>query len=200
MTRSLTSREIVALTVLGLLLEGPSHTYNLNREIRTRKMAFVTGLPRSVYHAVDRLAADGLVRLVETSRDGRRPERSVYEITEDGTRRFYEELTDLLMTPTEDRLPFTIALSFAVRMTPETVARLLATRASRLRAELAEVETMLDLGKTHVHRLALLEWEYTQKLRQAELDWVDRLGAEIASSRLGWDPEAILRDPSILSV
>jgi DNA-binding PadR family transcriptional regulator len=198
-TRSLTSREIVALTVLGLLLEGPSHTYHLNREIRTRKMTFVTGLPRSVYHAVDRLAADGMVRLVETSRDGRRPERSVYEITEDGSTRFYEELTDLLMTPSEDRLPFTIALSFAVRMSPDTVARLLKTRASRLRAELAEVETMLDLGKTHVHRLALLEWEYTHKLRQAELDWVDRLGTEIGSSELDWDPEAILRDPSILS-
>ncbi|MGW0520111.1 PadR family transcriptional regulator [Crossiella sp. NPDC003009] len=199
MTRSLTSRDIVALTVLGLLLEGPSHAYNLNREIRTRKMDFVSGLPRSVYHAMDRLAAQGLSRLAETSRDGRRPERSVYEITDGGRKEFYEALADLLMAPTDKELPFTIALSFLIRLAPQEVLAVLRKRAARLRAELAEVDASLEVGRQHVHRLALLEVEYTRTLRRAELDWLDQLVADIAASRLDWDPDAILRDPSILS-
>ena len=48
-------RDLPGLTVLALLLTGPRHTYEMHRMMIDTRKDFVTGLPRSMYHAVERL-------------------------------------------------------------------------------------------------------------------------------------------------
>src|SRR5690242_14900046 len=72
-------RNLWALTVLCLLRERPMHPYEMQRLIRERHKDEFLDLKRgSLYHAMERLQAAGLVEPMETFREGRRPERTVY--------------------------------------------------------------------------------------------------------------------------
>src|SRR5690606_32687118 len=64
-------RDLVGLSVLALLLAGPKHTYEMHRMMVDTRKDFVSGLPRSMYHAVERLEKAGHIAPVETVRDGR---------------------------------------------------------------------------------------------------------------------------------
>ena len=95
-------RDFAALTVLCFLNEGDRHPYEMLRLVRARhKDSIITGLPRSIYRAIERLHADGLIEPVETTREGRRPERTVYRITADGREEMATQLSRLVTTPEE---------------------------------------------------------------------------------------------------
>src|SRR4029079_12055099 len=103
--------DVTALTVLALLSERPRHPYEMQRLIRQRHKEFVTGLPRSLYRAVDRLVGVDLIEPIETSREGNRPERTVYQITAEGSKVFFSWLGELLAIPSSESPPFVAAIS-----------------------------------------------------------------------------------------
>src|ERR1700712_5808862 len=75
----------LGLSALALLTEGPMHPYEMYQLLVKRmKNEIVKVRPGSLYHAVDRLERDGYARVIGTGRDGQRPERTTYEITETG--------------------------------------------------------------------------------------------------------------------
>ncbi|GAA3309586.1 PadR family transcriptional regulator [Nonomuraea dietziae] len=65
--------DLAGLTVLAMLAVRAGHPYELHRFIVDTHKDYVTGLPRSLYHAVERLAKEELIVPVETTREGRRP-------------------------------------------------------------------------------------------------------------------------------
>jgi DNA-binding PadR family transcriptional regulator len=72
-------RDLTSLAVLAVLSEGVRHPYEISRVIKTRYQNEPVGnSSRSLYHAVERLSAGGLIEVAETSREGHRPERTVY--------------------------------------------------------------------------------------------------------------------------
>ena len=81
-------RTPVALSVLNLLAERPMHPYEMRVLMRQRHHDRAFQIRESsVYDTVARLADRGLIEPVEVSREGRRPERTVYSITETGAYR-----------------------------------------------------------------------------------------------------------------
>ena len=124
MTGSKTSRNLWCLTVLCLLREGPRHPYEMQRLIRERhKDDFLQLKPGSLYHAIERLAKAGLIEEVETSREGRRPERTVYRLTECGDVEALEWLRGLLSKPVREPSQFVAAMSFVAHLTPDDCPR-----------------------------------------------------------------------------
>ncbi len=93
----MTDLPVVAVMALALLHEEPMHPYEI---FRTLEQRCETRLARinagAVYHAVERLVADGLAEAVGTEREGRRPERTTYRATEAGTAALLPRLTSLL--------------------------------------------------------------------------------------------------------
>ncbi len=77
---------------------------------------------------MDRLAAAGLIQPVETSREGRRPERTVYEITGLGRDQLIDALRDGLMRSVPDYPGLAMAVTFAQLLDPDEVAELLQRR------------------------------------------------------------------------
>src|SRR3984957_19778292 len=78
-------RTPVALSVLSLLNERAMHPYEMRSLMRGRRhdRAFrIRG--SSGYYTVPRLADRGFIEPVEVNREGKRPERTVYAITESG--------------------------------------------------------------------------------------------------------------------
>ncbi|MFC6018082.1 helix-turn-helix transcriptional regulator [Plantactinospora solaniradicis] len=187
--------DLVDLTVLALLAERPCHPYEMQRLIRQRRKEHAAGSPRSLYRAVQRLEREGLIEPAETGRAGNRPERTVYRITAEGRERFQDQLDDLLSVPDTDQPTFATAVALLAHLSPDSAARNLETRAVLLEGQIAEMAAQLvGLGR-QLHRVLLVELEYTLTLRRAELHWVRALLADLAGGALSWDPVAIRSGP-----
>src|SRR5258707_9333555 len=101
----------LALAVLRLLRERPMHPYEVHQLIRDRSIDYVIKVRAgSLYHAVERLHRLGLVAPVETGREGRRPERTVYAITDAGRDEYLANLRDLVRYPQDEYPGFAAAI------------------------------------------------------------------------------------------
>jgi len=180
-------RTPLALAVLNLLDERPMHPYEMQQTIHERGLDLVLKLRSgSLYHSVERLVHAGLIEPVDTQREGRRPERTVYAITEAGRDEFLTWLRALLADPAPDYPPFAAALAFLPHVCAEEAVRLLTRRALTLEGDIAAAD--LKLRGLHeregVARLHTLEVEYVLDVRQAELDWVRQLIRHIKDGSL----------------
>lgn len=187
------SADVLALTVLAFLTERPMHPYDVQRVIRQRHKDYAIERPRALYRAFERLARDELIEPVETSREGKRPERTVYRITDEGRAEFQHWLLQLLERPVVEDPVFGVALGFVGYLNPGSVLEALQDRIASLEGEVAGLDAALQAMLTSLPRLVLLPHEYRRALRQAERDWVQKLIEDIRSSKLSWDLEALVR-------
>ena len=185
MTRRRVSNPL-ALAVLSCLNERPMHPYEISTTLRTRgKEQSIKLNYGSLYAVVESLAKHGLVRPLETTREGRRPERTIYEITEAGAAEHDDWLAELLSTPQREFTSLEAGLSLMAGLPPDEVARLLGERAERLRMELRALDATLAVAtESGLPELFLIESEYRGALLRAELAFVTRLGGDIATGAL----------------
>ncbi|KRB37090.1 PadR family transcriptional regulator [Microbacterium sp. Root180] len=182
----------LGLMVLALLGEGDMHPYEMIRLMRMRRddrlVAITNG---TVYHTVGRLERAGLVAEVGVDREGNRPERTTYTVTDAGARTVGEWVRREL--PRIDRpAEFRVALAEAHNLERDEVVALLMTR----REGMAQAQAALADG----HRFAqhkgvpeqyLLEVDRDEAMLAADLAWLDGLLARLASPEFPWglDPE-----------
>jgi DNA-binding PadR family transcriptional regulator len=170
------------------------HPYELQRRIREwHKDEFLDLKRGSLYHAIERLVRQGAIEPVETTREGKRPERTVYRLTEAGERQMLRWLQDMLARPVREPTQFFAALSFLSHLSPENVRSQLQQRAASLEAEIAALDVVLQTIVPRIGRLQLIEVEYARAMRRAELAWVQSIQNELQTGTLRWDPEQILR-------
>lgn len=188
MSRPLTP---LALTVLRMLCDGPMHPYEMQQRIRNCAYDHSVKITHgSLYHSVERLATSGLIEPLETSREGRRPERTVYAVTSAGRDAAHIRLAELIARPAEEFPLFGTALAF-INLLPQTeIARQLRYRAIALEALLAGHQTANEaLLKTGLDRYKLLDQEWSIARVRAELDFVRGLADDLDSGRLAWDDD-----------
>ena len=185
-------RNLWQLTVLCLLRQEPLHPYEMDRRIREWHKDEVLDLKRgSLYHAIRRLHQDGLIEPLETIREGKRPERTVYRLTPAGEREVLSWLRELLREPIHEPNQFMAALSYLGHLPPDDATRQLENRCCRLEAAVTELDQVLERMVPLLGRLLLLEVEYARAMRQAELAWVRGLTEELRNGNCTWDPEAV---------
>jgi DNA-binding PadR family transcriptional regulator len=187
MSRALTPLQ---LAVLRLLADEQLHPYEMQQRIREHAIDQVVKVAHgSLYHAVARLAEDGLIEPVETSREGRRPERTVYAITGTGRDEARSRLREFMMRPVQEYPSFGMALSFVSMLPPAEAASLLDRRTVALEAKLAAHDTVVEsLIKRGLPRVSVIEVEFLNSRLRAELDFVRALSEDIKSRRLDWRP------------
>src|SRR5262245_29647632 len=123
----------LALAVLACLTERPMHPYEVAQTLRSRaKHESIRLNFGSLYSVVDGLERRGLIRARETVRAGRRPERTIYEITDAGARELHDWLSELVATPVKEYLQFEAALSLLPVLPPDVAVQILRERALKL--------------------------------------------------------------------
>jgi DNA-binding PadR family transcriptional regulator len=176
----------LALAVLICLYERPMHPYEVAATLRQRhKQESVKLNYGSLYAVVASLDKRGLISPQETQRQGRLPERTVYDLTEAGRIEMHDWLTDLLSTPVNDYPAFEAALSFLPALPPDDVVALLEERARYLQIQLAQGQATRELmEKQSLPRLFWVEDEYRTALRETELAFIRNLVREIVTGTL----------------
>ena len=178
----------LALAVMALLYERPMHPYEMVTLMRERgKHETVRLRYSSLYSVVSALEREGLILPKETVREGRRPERTIYEITDAGREEFLTWLRELLREPVKEYTQFAAGLSFLPGIPPEEAMALLEERVGRLEEETGEMRSQLDYAREEYNlpRLFLVESEHELMLREAELEWVRGIIKDMESGALG---------------
>ena len=181
-----TKRELprtpLALAVMNLLMEGPMHPYEMKSKMKERGHDQVIKIAGgSIYDTVERLEEGGFITAQETSREGRRPEKTTYAITDHGREEILAWLREMLAQPVNDYPQFAAALAFFAALDKDEVARLLKARTALLESEIAGMKKGLEgwMGEVGIPRLFLIESEYAIAMKTAEVNWVRDLIRDI---------------------
>ena len=172
----------LALGVLSLLWERPMHPYEMSLTLKERRKDESVRLNfGSLYSVVDSLEKSGLVEPASTEREGNRPPRTVYRITDAGVAEVVDWLTELVRTPLKEFPQFLAALSFLPMLGPDDVVRLLRLRAQTLARTLAGLEAEQEMARVGgLPRIFTIEGEYEAALLRAELLFVTDLADQLA--------------------
>ncbi len=116
----------LAVMVLALLREDDMHPYEMVRVLKRRRDDRMVSITNgTLYHTVGRLHEQQLVVEVGVDREGNRPERTTYEITDAGHDRMLERLTEMLGEWRYEFPEFPLAVAEAHNLPRETVIKLL---------------------------------------------------------------------------
>ena len=178
----------LALAVMALLYERPMHPYEMVSVMRERaKHEAIRLRYSSLYSVVEALQRELLISPLETVREGRRPERTIYGLTGEGRVEFLDWLRELLSVPAKEYTQFAAGLSFVAALPPGEAVALLEQRVRLLEEEITKMRSGMDAASERqgVARLFLIENEHELVLREAELGWVRELVREIEAGTLG---------------
>ena len=193
MTMSTERFSPIALAILALLHEAPMHPYRMQQLLKERGKDEVINVRQraSLYQTIDRLVRLQLIALRATARDDKRPERTIYEITEQGRSTLLRWMREMLATPAREFPAFPAVLAHLALLTPADARAQLEQRAQALAAELARVNRELERGGAIVPRLFLLEMEYVRAMLATEHAWVASVVADLRDGQLTWSEELL---------
>ncbi|MGW7047589.1 PadR family transcriptional regulator [Streptomyces avermitilis] len=163
----------LALAVMVLLMEKPMHPYEIAQTLRRRGKDTTTKINYgSLYTVAQNLEKHGFVEVAEVQRQGNRPERTLYGITDAGREEATEWLSDLLAVPAREYPIFETALSLLGVLHPDEVTRLLEERLTQLEVQVASARGGLEKLYETLPRLFLVETEYQLHMVEAQAEWV----------------------------
>jgi DNA-binding PadR family transcriptional regulator len=181
---------LLGTALLRLLAERPQHPYELRQRMRDEGLDRMIKVTHgALYYAVESLVKAELIAPVEVSRQGRRPERTVYEITDAGRDVVGDRLRELLSTVAPEPTTYGAALAFLSLLPAADAARRLELRAVLLEGELAAARTRHDaLIEQGVAPVALVEMRHHQAHLRADLELTRSICDDIRSGRVSWEP------------
>lgn len=121
------------LVVLGLLTQQPRYGYEIKMIIDNVMSHVIDISSGSLYYGIKKLQQRGLVEEDSIEKIGRRPERSVYRITEPGKQFFSAELPRVIFPRARPYFPMDLALYFFEFMDKKEQARRLKMRLEYLK-------------------------------------------------------------------
>lgn len=181
-------RSPLALAILALLYEAPLHPYEMQRLIKERGKDEVINVRQraGLYQTIERLHRDGLIAVLETTRSEKRPERTVYTLTDAGRETTLHWERAMLAQLEGDFPDFPAALAHLAILTPADVLEQLVAREAALVAEGGRVAELLHEAASFLPRLFYLETEYQLRVLETELAWVRSVIADLRDGTLTW--------------
>ncbi|MEV0294624.1 PadR family transcriptional regulator [Nocardia sp. NPDC050710] len=174
---------LLALAVLSVIIEGPMHRYEIASKLRERgkdrDMDIKWG---SLYTVVQNMEKAGFLEMVGSERDGARPERVIYRITEAGRDEMADWTRELIASPEPELNRFTAGLGVSGVLPPDEVIALLGTRIAALEQNITSMRAELaTLRKQKLPRLFVIETEYGVAMSEAEAAWARSWRDELVS-------------------
>ena len=175
--------------ILGVLAErGPMHGHQIRRIAELTNAEAWGGITGgALYAELRRLDTDGLVRAVRAEQVGRRPARTVYEVTDEGRLELVVQRDAALEVVFGSADPVSVVLLFAAGSPASDLTERLAARrrrvAGQLEAMAAERERLTGQGL--LPSLAIAAFRRGELRLEAELRWHEEFERQIAATLPG---------------
>ncbi|WP_235510909.1 PadR family transcriptional regulator [Curtobacterium sp. Leaf261] len=186
----------LAFSALGLLSEGPMHPYEMFQTMIARgDDRNVKVRPGTLYHQVGRLTELGYAVEAGTEREGNRPERTRYAITDAGRDVLRDALFRMVSLPAEEYPSFHLAMSELENLAAADAVRALERRIGALLADRARYQD--DIDGVRGRELAERYWldvSYVHAMLAAQIEWLRVLVDRIRSGDLPWTGPAVPHD------
>ncbi|MFW0797460.1 PadR family transcriptional regulator [Gordonia sp. CPCC 205515] len=183
----------LAVLVLGLVAERPMHPYEMfQTTVERREDRLAKFRPGTMYHTVDRLASQGLIEVYDVQREGNRPERTVYAITDAGRTALGDSLEQILARHPVEYPELYLALSEAHGLPRMRVIDLLGERLDAMRTDLAEIVEATDAARAQGQaEMFYLDAGCRIATMRTQIDWLDDLVDRLKNSTIDWldDPD-----------
>ena len=157
--------------LLGFLIEAPCHGYDLHQKFET-ELGHVWRVSQSqAYNILKRLEARGDIASTLVEQD-KLPARQMLQITEAGKIKFETWLGGASRNARAIRLEFLTRLYFIQKYSPEKSAAIYAAQCEKIRANIAQIESLQPDGRYNqlsldlrLHQLRLIQnWMQELKL------------------------------------
>ncbi|MGW4396496.1 PadR family transcriptional regulator [Amycolatopsis nivea] len=176
---------LLGLAVLATVFERPMHPYEVASLLRERgKEGDLKIKWGSLYTVVGNLEKHGFLEAVENVRDGARPERTVYRITDAGQAELQDWVAELLAVPDLEPTRFHTGLSVMLALGPDVVGQQLRHRVGELDRMIGDRVEALAKMRAELPRLVLVEAEYQLAMWRAEAEWVRGLHEELTTGAM----------------
>jgi len=166
----------VRIVLLGLLRlnQRPLYGYEIKQIIEEHMSDWTSIAFGSIYFALDKLAEEGFIENIGVEQQGKRPSRSVYQITPTGQDEFLRLLRQGWQTLERQHFETDIYLFFMAALPVDEVIGYLQQRQNNLMGVLEHLKRRRaeELDNPEVPRLAAAIFDHTVLHTQAELDWM----------------------------
>jgi len=165
------------LVILGLLREQPLHGYEIKQIIEEHMGDWTSIAFGSIYFALGKLSEEGLIEMVATEKEGNRPSRSIYQITEAGRAEFLRLLREVWSEPERQYFAIDVALAFMNALPAQEVKGYLQKRVGQLEGLLHYLGSheQEQMGQPEVPASAVAIFEHSRAHMAAELAWTKEL-------------------------
>lgn len=178
----------LALMALALLHERPMHPYEMHQVLRARAANKVLKLSAgSLYHTIERTAGHGLIEVEETSREGRRPERTSYRITEAGRDAFADRLREIVAEPADEFPSYPVGIGLLHTLDRDDALVQLRRRQMDLAGRIATLKVYVaELENKKLEPMYWIDTRLMLALRETELAWTTQFINDIDSGAVAW--------------
>jgi DNA-binding PadR family transcriptional regulator len=178
----------LALAVMVLLYERPMHPYAMAATLRARhKEDSIKLRYGSLYTVIALLVKAGFIVARHTTREGNRPEKTIYTLTPSGETELRHWMRDILSTPIKEFPQFEAGLSLLPALPPQEAADVLATRVAFLQHDIEQIKQALQAAKAQgLPALFAIESEYRLTQLEAEYTYVEHLIERIRTDGCGY--------------
>lgn len=169
--------------ILGLVSWlQPVHGYDVRRELESwHADEWANIAPGSIYHALRKMADEGMLEEVSTQRVGARPARTTYRTTTRGEAEFTQLLWRYWWEYQPPFDPFLAAFAFLPRLGRVEAVAALRNRARVLRALVEMRRVTLATEFMRAQKPAHVTWQFELVIdrMEAEIAWCERIAARI---------------------
>lgn len=175
--------------ILGLLAErGPMHGHQIRRTAELTNAEVWGGITGgALYAELRKLGGEGLIEAIREEQVGRRPARTVYQITEEGRLELVVQRDAALGVVFGSADPLSVVLLFAAGTDPAELSERLAARRGRIEGQLAAMATERErlTGQGVLPPLAVAAFRRGELRLEAEVRWHEEFGRQLAAGVAG---------------
>ena len=182
----------LALAILVLLCERPMHPYEMAATLRERRKESSIKLNYgSLYTVIEQLLRENFIAVREVLKEGKRPEKTIYQLTATGEVELVDWMRELVSSPVKEYPMFEAAISLLPVLPPEEVIDLLEIRIGLLKKTIEDFDEEDRICREmKLPRLFSLESEYYKAITLAEYkfskDLLFDIKRDAGGLRTGW--------------
>jgi len=175
----------ITTMVLGFLIEGEKHGYELIREMDIRGMLRWTHASKvAVYKALARLEAEGCLTSW-TEKAGGMPEKRIYAITREGEEKLKDQVYSLCASQEPLRFETSVGMAFIDHLSRDEAEEALEKRRRFLEGQAKRLDDEMEILEDLTDEMYMDMLRHELEGYKKEIGWIRSIGGRIVGGGEG---------------